>query len=116
MRKYALPILLATLLAALAVTAQSSQKTAAASITIEHYGFDPGAIGLPAGNVILAVRNHSGVPQVTLQLKDSTGKSVHDFPVQNGRLVWQESISLSAGAYTLTEAGHSGWICKVSVK
>jgi len=111
-----------TLFAALVVVlgtagaqAPGNGKVTAALIDVQRTGFEPGAVTHDAGLVLFAVRNRSPLPRLTLQLKDDQGKSVHDFATEDGRVKWQDAVTLSPGKYTLVEA-KTGWVCKVTIK
>ncbi len=98
--------------------AQSSPnvKMPTALIVLGPAGFEPAKTTLRAGNVLLLLHNRSGEKQVVLHLKDAKGSNVHDVPVIANRYDWQEVVSLSPGQYTLSEAGHSKWVCTITIK
>jgi hypothetical protein len=51
-----------------------------------------------------------------LALKDASGNSVLSVPVITNRYDWQEVVALSAGQYTLSEASHANWVCRITIK
>lgn len=86
---------------------ESSQKqTEAELITVRSRGFDPSEINRPQGPFVLALDNHSGSEELSLQLSRQDGggmKQVHFFKRQSKH---RESIDLPPGRYVLTESNH----------
>jgi len=106
----------AVLLLALAFGHAQTAKMPAAVIVLGPGGFQPTAATIRAGNVLLLIQNRSGQKQVVLALKDASGNSVLSVPVITNRYDWQEVVALSAGQYTLSEASHANWVCRITIK
>jgi len=84
-------------------------------ITVTPTGFEPAEITRPAGRFILSVENRSGLEEVTLVLRDATGRELLREHVPNERLDWSGALDLPAGAYLLSEEGHPGWACTLTL-
>jgi hypothetical protein len=52
--------------------------------------------------------------EYTLQLKAQDGTVIKEVQVQKGSAAW--TVTLSAGEYTLTEASHPQWTCRITVQ
>jgi hypothetical protein len=84
-------------------------------VTIRPTGFDPAALTLRGGRFILAVDNRSGLEEVALAVTSESGPRVHEARVHRNRLDWRQQINLPPGHYTLTEADHPEWVCRITV-
>ena len=85
-------------------------------VTVTTIGFDPDELTHPAGQVVLAVDNRSGLEEVRLRLDREGGERLADVLVERGQLDWHDTVTLSAGYYTLTEANHPEWSCRITVE
>jgi hypothetical protein len=105
-----------TLLALTVTGAFSAPKTRleAETITIGTGGFHLTKIVRPHGPFFLIVRNHSDISNLSLVLAKSTREHVQDTPLQ----LHGESagvLDLTPGDYLLTEVGHPGWKCAITI-
>jgi hypothetical protein len=96
-----------------AVTQSSQIRTEL--ITILPTGFDPTEIRLTDGQFRIAVDNKSGLDEVTLRLTREGGARVREMRLPMGQLKWREKLNLRDGAYSLTEANHANWRCRIVV-
>jgi len=131
MRNYALVATIALIiLTVLAVNARSwftkapNQKAQAKSMQVElftlhRYGFEPPEITRPKGQFIIAVNNHSGIEEVTLQLHRVTEKDklekIAEKQVPSKQLYWMQQIDLLPGRYALVEASHEKWVSFITI-
>ena len=84
-------------------------------ITIRESGFDPEEIRRPAGQVIVAVDNRSGLEEMRLRLEREGGQRLVDITVNRRKLDWRKRIDLQPGRYRLTEVSHPDWLCKIII-
>lgn len=77
-------------------------------------GFTPAEVQRAAGTVAIAVENSAIAGEYTLQLKAQDGTVIKEVQVQKGSAAW--TVTLSAGEYTLTEASHPQWLCRITVQ
>ena len=83
-------------------------------IEIGSGGFAPAQAQHAAGTFAIAVENSAIAGEYTLRLKDAAGAIVKEIQVQKGSAAW--TVTLSAGEYTLTEANHPQWLCRITVQ
>ena len=77
-------------------------------------GFTPGEVQHVAGTFAIAVHNSNVPGEYTLRLKAGDDTVVKEVQVQEGSAAW--TVTLSAGEYTLTEASHPQWQCRITVQ
>lgn len=77
-------------------------------------GFTPTDVQRNAGTFGIAVENSSLTGEYTLRLKAADGTVVKEVQIQKGSAAW--TVTLAAGEYTLTEANHSQWLCRILVQ
>ena len=85
-------------------------------LTLQAEGFTPAELTRPAGRFFLSVDNRSGVEPLTLRLNQESGELVREMHIQRGTLDWREELNLTVGGYTLTEASHPSWVCRITVQ
>jgi hypothetical protein len=122
------PILLAVVACAAVVIFANGLSTAGSSsasvagdgfqdelqIQLSENGFSPTEVQLAAGTFAIAVANSNVEGEYTLSLKAADGTVVKEVQVQKGSAAW--TVTLSAGEYTLTEASHPQWLCRITVQ
>lgn len=84
-------------------------------VTVTPTGFEPAEVTRPAGRFILSVENRSGLKEVTLVLRDATGRELLRERVPNEQLDWSGALDIPAGTYLLSEEGHPGWACTLTL-
>lgn len=84
-------------------------------VTVTPTGFDPAEITRPAGRFILSVENRSGLEEVTLVLSDGAGQELLRERVPRDQIDWSGTLDLAAGDYLLSEEGHPGWACRLTL-
>jgi hypothetical protein len=77
-------------------------------------GFTPGEVQRAAGTFGIAVENSALPGEYTLQLKAQDGTVIKEVQVHQGSVAW--TVTLSAGEYSLIEAGHPQWLCRITVQ
>ena len=77
-------------------------------------GFTPNEVQHAAGRFAIAVENSTLSGEYTLRLKAQDGTIVNEFQVQKGSSAW--TVNLQTGTYTLTEADHPQWTCRIVVQ
>ena len=77
-------------------------------------GFTPSELQHSAGTFAIAVENSTASGEHTLRLKAEDGTVLKEVQVQKGSAAW--TVTLSAGEYTLTEASHPQWLCRITVQ
>jgi hypothetical protein len=83
--------------------------------TLGPSGFTPAQVGHAAGRFNVKVRNQSGEREVILRLSDSEGKKVSEARLTDKVKEWVSPVELATGTYTVTEANHPAWTCRVEV-
>ncbi len=83
-------------------------------ITVTPHGFEPREITRPPGAFLLLIDNRSGLntvnPRLTLDTLD-----VLDLTIPREQPDWSDVLNLQPGVYLLTETGHPGWLCRVTI-
>ena len=77
-------------------------------------GFTPAEVQHAAGTFAIMVENSNVEGEYTLRLKNAAGVVIKEVQVQKGSAAW--TVTLSAGEYTLTEASHPQWLCRITVQ
>ena len=83
-------------------------------IQLGENGFSPAEVQHVAGTFGIAVENANLEGEYTLRLKAADGTVLKEVQVQKGSAAW--TMTLAGGEYTLTEANHSTWLCRISVQ
>jgi len=83
-------------------------------IELSSSGFVPAEVQHAAGTFAIAVENTTFAGAYTLRLKAADGTLLKEVEVQKGSAAW--TITLQAGQYTLTEASHPEWLCRITVQ
>ena len=83
--------------------------------TLGPSGFAPNQLSHAAGRFNLKVTNQSGEREVTLRLSDADGQKVSEAKLTDKVKEWSAPVELTAGTYTLSEANHTDWTCRVEV-
>lgn len=83
-------------------------------IQLDGNGFAPAEVQHAAGTFAILVENSNDLGEYTLRLKATDDAVVKEVQVQKGSAAW--TITLSAGEYTLTEASHPQWLCRITVQ
>lgn len=87
-------------------------------ITVRPTGFEPAEITRPAGRVLLAVNDRSGLGALTLRLDAGPGVRLREVRVPQdtrGRHEWRQVVNFPPGTYVVTEANHPGWVCRITI-
>lgn len=87
-------------------------------ITISPNGFAPSEIIRPAGRVLVAVDDRTGLDHLVLRLDAGANRPLREVRVPadtRGRHEWRRVIDLPPGSYTLTEADHPDWVCRITI-
>lgn len=92
-----------------------SQGVEAEVITLRPEGFDPPEVSRPAGRVLFVVDNKSGAEEVVLRLDAADGSRLHEARARRNTRALRRVVNLQPGAYTLTEADHPEWVCRITV-
>lgn len=77
-------------------------------------GFVPGEAQHAPGTFAIAVENSTLPGAYVLRLKSEDGTVLKEVEVQKGSAAW--TVSLQPGQYTLTEASHAQWLCRITVQ
>lgn len=85
--------------------------------TLTSEGFAPATVTHAAGRFKLVVQNRSGIEPPALRFNgEADGSSWRNVRVIGQVQGWTREVELEAGTYTLTEANHPEWICRVIVQ
>lgn len=78
-------------------------------------GFAQREVTVPAGNVLLVLKNQSYTDRISLSLDREAGAQARAVPLSAGRSTWREAINLTPGRYVLTVNGYEKWRCRITV-
>lgn len=84
-------------------------------LSLTRFGFEPGAIRVPAGRARLVIQNRSGQEAVTLELSRQAGPRLVSERYVNDKPRWEKGIQLTPGDYMLSETEHPEWRCQITV-
>src|SRR6185369_15114266 len=76
-------------------------------------GFTPNQVQHASGRFGIAVENSTLSGEYTLRLKAEDGTVLNELQVQKGSSAW--TVNLQTGTYTLTEADHPQWTCRIVI-
>ena len=83
-------------------------------IELTSSGFTPSEVQHAPGRFAIAVDNNTLAGEYTLRWKASDGTVLNEVQVQKGSSAW--TVNLQTGTYTLTEASHADWTCRIVVQ
>ena len=106
-------VVAAALTAASLVTAQQGGRDEL-RIELTSSGFTPSEAQHAPGRFAIAVENSTLSGEYTLRLKAEDGTVLSELQVQKGSSAW--TVNLQTGTYTLTEADHPQWTCRIVVQ
>lgn len=95
--------------------AGQSERPEVEVITLTDAGFDPTEIKRPAGRVLLAINNKTGLDHVLLRLGLDGGRTLHTARINRGDRNLRRIVDLAPGDYVLSEAGHPEWVCRITI-
>jgi hypothetical protein len=95
---------------------QGPTVTESVLLTITPRGFDITEITVAEGPFFLLVENRSGVPEMSLRVNQAAGLLVKAADVSREVVDWVELLDLTPGSYVLSESGHPGKVCNLTVK
>ena len=98
------------------VRPQPPQVTESVLLTITPRGFDLTEITVAQGPFFLLVENRSGVPEMSLRINQAAGLLVKVADVGRELADWADLLDLPPGSYVLSETGHPGKVCSLTVK
>jgi hypothetical protein len=84
-------------------------------IVITQTGFSPSDISRPQGGFLLTVSNRSDLEELRLRLDREGGDRLRDVQVSRPKKDWRDAAFLPPGNYTLTEASHPDWVCRITI-
>jgi hypothetical protein len=93
----------------------AQERIEAEVITLRSTGFEPGEITRPASRFFILVENRTDIEAVNLQLNSQHGDRLHNVRMLRGGMDWTEMVDLRPGRYTLTEADHPEWVCRITI-
>jgi hypothetical protein len=85
-------------------------------IKIRSTGITPTEITRAAGVCAFTIDNESGVQEITLYLDRADGVRVSEIAIPSGVPNWGAEVNLTVGSYTLREANHPQWSCRIIVR
>lgn len=97
-------------------SASRQEETEVVLTTLTSSGFTPAAVTHGAGSFQIVIQNKSNVPTLDLRLN---GEASSRWQRQNtlGEVQgWVATVELEAGTYTITEAQHPEWVCRLIVQ
>ena len=106
-------VVAAALTATSLVTAQQGGRDEL-RIELTSSGFTPSELQHAPGRFAIAVENSTLSGEYTLRLKAEDGTVLSELQVQKGSSAW--TVNLQTGTYTLTEADHPQWTCRIVVQ
>lgn len=99
-------------------SASGSQKNPVevAVVTIRPDGFEPTEITRSKGLFFLAVENRSGLQTMQIRIDDQAGNRLQDAQMPIQKHDWHKGLDLPPGRYTLSEAYHPDWSCRITIE
>jgi hypothetical protein len=85
-------------------------------VALSPSGFEPNEIVRPAAPFMLVVDNYSEQDTISLIIEQEGRRLGRDRVVARENNDWNELIDLPAGVYTLREASHPDWTCRITLK
>ena len=82
-------------------------------LILKSNGFQPKEVKLQSKRFLLSLDNRTDAKELRLRLMRANGSQVRELRVPREAGDWSELFDLPADTYTLTEAGHSNWACKI---
>ncbi|HYG81522.1 MAG TPA: hypothetical protein VD861_14090 [Pyrinomonadaceae bacterium] len=92
------------------------ERIEAEAIVLRPTGFEPAEIRRPAGRVLLAVDNGSELQEAVLRLEREGGQVIHEVHLPRRQQKWRQVVDFTPGTYTLTEANHTDWVCRITIE
>jgi len=92
------------------------QKIEGEIVTISPHGFEPTEITRPIGPFLLVLDNYSRLSVVSVLLSPGAGLPVLNVSVPREKRLWSDIVDLPPGSYTLREATHPGWVCRITIR
>jgi hypothetical protein len=83
-------------------------------IEMSNNGFAPSEVQHAPGTFAIAVENKTVSVEYTLRLKADDGTVLSELQVQKGSTAW--TVTLQTGRYTLSEASHPEWTCRIVIQ
>lgn len=84
--------------------------------TLDSSGFTPSEITHEAGRFRIVVQNRSGEAVLDLRLDGEGSSRFNERHVLGDVQGWTAEVDLAAGTYTITEAHHQDWSCRLTVQ
>ena len=84
-------------------------------IVVKPYGFEPNEITPSHRHFLLVLQNRSGDDRITVRLGQQGTDKIRDIRLSLNTPDWSDELDLESGHYTLTEAGHSSWVCRINI-
>lgn len=84
-------------------------------LTLRQRGFDQAEVSWPKGRFFITVNNLTNVNELNLQLDRQTGGRVKEAKLKMRRERSLGVFDMTPGVYLLTEAGHPGWACRITI-
>lgn len=84
--------------------------------TLDAAGFTPAEIAHEAGRMRVVVQNRSGVARLDLRLDGEQTSRFAERRALGEVQGWTAEVELGAGTYTITEARHPEWVCRLTVR
>jgi len=95
---------------------QTSQRKVPIVLTsLTRFGFQPAAMKLPEGKVLLVVRNISGADKLQLELAEVRGKKLVAEKPKEEKPFWEKPLNLKAGEYRLSVTENPNWVLTLTV-
>lgn len=101
--------------AAAAQEKEQGERLEVEYVTLTRAGFEPAEITRPRGRFLLAVNNRTRLESIEVQLEREAGGRLRGARIPSMKRDWRERVALPPGRYLLTEAGHPGWKCLITI-
>jgi len=84
-------------------------------LTIRPQGIEPSEITVPAGNYFVIIQNATGLNQFAFRVDGENGERLLDVRLPLRKRYWKNTIHLVSGRFSLSEADHTQWNCRITV-
>jgi hypothetical protein len=101
--------------AAPAQAARPETRITSHLLTLRPRGFDQAEVSWPKGRFFITIDNRTNVSELNLQLDRETGGRVKETKLKMRKERSLGVLDMTPGVYLLTEPGHPGWVCRITI-
>ncbi|SRR6266571_2567456 len=84
-------------------------------ITLRRTGFEPAEVTRAKGPFLLSIDNKSELGEMNFRFLRENGSNERELRHKNDKFHLRQVVDLQPGRYTLSEANHPEWTCRISI-